>query len=68
MSLYFTVFETVCLFTATFITNFLILDGKSNYLEGALLCAAYAIVALGAWYYPNTAMQSVIGGNSGAGE
>jgi Ca2+:H+ antiporter len=34
MSLYFTLFETVSLFVSAFIVNFLVLDGRSNYLEG----------------------------------
>lgn len=53
MSLYFTLFETVCLFVSAFIVNFLVLDGRSNYLEGALLCATYTIIGLVAFYYPN---------------
>jgi Ca2+:H+ antiporter len=53
MSLYFTLFETVCLFVSAFIVNFLVLDGRSNYLEGALLCATYTIIGVVAFYYPN---------------
>lgn len=68
MSLYFTLFETAALFSSTFIINFLILDGRSNYLEGALLCAAYCIVALSAWYYPEGELQEVVSGlAAGAG-
>ncbi|CAJ2500459.1 Uu.00g033120.m01.CDS01 [Anthostomella pinea] len=52
MTLYFTLFETVCLFVSAFIINFLILDGRSNYLEGALLCATYVIIAIIAFFYP----------------
>ena len=52
MTLYFTLFETVCLFVSAFIVNFLVLDGRSNYLEGALLCTTYVIIALVAFYYP----------------
>lgn len=63
MSLYFTLFETVSLFVSCFIVNFLVLDGRSNYLEGALLCAAYVIIAVAAFFYPSTAEQSVLGGN-----
>jgi Ca2+:H+ antiporter len=44
MSLYFNLFETASLFVSTFIVNFLVLDGRSNYLEGALLCACYVII------------------------
>lgn len=45
MSLYFNLFETVSLFVAVFVVNFLVLDGRSNYLEGVLLMAAYIIIA-----------------------
>lgn len=45
MPLYFTLFETVTLFVATLVVNFLVLDGRSNYLEGALLCSCYFIIA-----------------------
>lgn len=45
MSLYFNIFETVSLFVTAFVINFLILDGRSNYLEGSLLIAAYVIIA-----------------------
>ncbi|KAK1984075.1 calcium/proton exchanger [Colletotrichum cereale] len=61
MSLYFTLFETVCLFVSTFIVNFLVLDGRSNYLEGALLCATYIIIALVAFFYPNMNEASSMG-------
>ncbi|EPE09592.1 ca2+ h+-exchanging protein [Ophiostoma piceae UAMH 11346] len=52
MTLYFTLFETVCLFVSAFIVNFLVLDGRSNYLEGALLCSTYVIIGLVAFFYP----------------
>jgi Ca2+:H+ antiporter len=45
MTLYFNLFETVSLFATAFVVNFLVLDGKSNYLEGVLLIAAYIIIA-----------------------
>ncbi|KFY33693.1 hypothetical protein V494_07406 [Pseudogymnoascus sp. VKM F-4513 (FW-928)] len=67
MSLYFTLFETVCLFVSAFIVNFLVLDGRSNYLEGALLCAAYVIIAVAAFFYPALKDQSLLGGNTAAG-
>ena len=66
MSLYFTLFETVSLFVSAFIVNFLVLDGRSNYLEGALLCAAYVIIAVAAFFYPSVEDQSNLGGNSEA--
>lgn len=61
MTLYFTLFETVCLFVSTFIINFLILDGRSNYLEGALLCATYVIIAVVAFFYPEGDAAGALG-------
>ena len=66
MSLYFTLFETMTLFVSAFIVNFLVLDGRSNYLEGALLMAAYTIIAVAAFFYPDVSQQSSVGG-AGAG-
>ncbi|GIJ88268.1 hypothetical protein Asppvi_007187 [Aspergillus pseudoviridinutans] len=54
MSLYFTLFETICLFVTAFVVNFLVLDGRSNYLEGALLIAAYVIIGVAAFFYPGS--------------
>jgi Ca2+:H+ antiporter len=45
MTLFFNIFETISLFVTTFVVNFLILDGRSNYMEGALLMSAYVIIA-----------------------
>jgi Ca2+:H+ antiporter len=45
MTLFFNIFETISLFVTTFVVNFLILDGRSNYMAGALLMSAYVIIA-----------------------
>lgn len=68
MSLYFSLFETISLFVSAFIVNFLVLDGRSNYLEGALLIAAYVIIALAAFFYPDSGEQSTIGGADAVGK
>jgi Ca2+:H+ antiporter len=65
MSLYFSLFETISLFASAFIVNFLLIDGRSNYLEGALLMAAYVIIALAAFFYP-TCNLSVASGPADA--
>ncbi|CAK7267952.1 hypothetical protein SEPCBS57363_002854 [Sporothrix epigloea] len=65
MSLYFTLFETVSMFVSAFIVNFLVLDGRSNYLEGALLCAAYVIIAVAAFFYPGSDAANSLGGGTG---
>ncbi|OOF91398.1 hypothetical protein ASPCADRAFT_211214 [Aspergillus carbonarius ITEM 5010] len=62
MSLYFTLFETICLFVTAFVVNFLVLDGRSNYLEGSLLIAAYVIISVAAFYYPDSGQSSTTAG------
>ena len=37
MSLYFQTFETVVFFVSTYLVYYVVQDGKSNYLEGAML-------------------------------
>ncbi|CAG8704544.1 5257_t:CDS:2 [Acaulospora morrowiae] len=55
MSLYFHTFETVLLFISVFITSYLIQDGKSNWLEGSMLLATYAIISVAFFLYPDVA-------------
>ncbi|KAL1963249.1 hypothetical protein VTN77DRAFT_8574 [Rasamsonia byssochlamydoides] len=62
MSLYFSLFETISLFASAFIVNYLMLDGRSNYLEGALLIAAYIIIAVAAFFYPSCENTSTANG------
>ncbi|CUM63155.1 uncharacterized protein PRCAT00000722001 [Priceomyces carsonii] len=57
MSLYFSTFETLVLFVSVFITNLVILDGESNWLEGAMLLSSYLIIALAFFYYPDSALE-----------
>jgi Ca2+:H+ antiporter len=65
MSLFFTLFETVTLFVSTFVVNFLVLDGRSNYLEGVLLTASYIIIAVAAFFFPDGEDQNrVVSGPS----
>lgn len=51
MSLLFDTFETICLVVGIIIVNFAITDGRTNYLEGAVLMAAYVCIALVCWFY-----------------
>ncbi|KAG8626830.1 hypothetical protein KVT40_005775 [Elsinoe batatas] len=64
MTLFFNLFETLAIFVTVFVVNFLVLDGRSNYLEGSLLCAAYTIIAVASFYYPDEEGQSTIVGGS----
>ncbi|KAI9229422.1 MAG: Sodium/calcium exchanger protein-domain-containing protein [Piptocephalis tieghemiana] len=54
MTLFFTTFDTILLFLSILIANYLLQDGKSNWLEGAMLLISYAIVAVAVFYYPDT--------------
>ncbi|ORX76721.1 calcium/proton exchanger [Anaeromyces robustus] len=49
LSLVFNLFETVIIFVSVLIVNQLINDGKSNWLEGAMLLSAYSIIAIAYW-------------------
>ncbi|KAI5291970.1 hypothetical protein KEM55_008241, partial [Ascosphaera atra] len=62
MSLYFTLFETVSLFVSAFMVNYLVMDGRTNYLEGALLISTYVIIAVAAFFYPECRDQSPASG------
>lgn len=55
MSLYFSMYETAVIFVSVFITNSLILDGSSNWLEGVLLVATYFIIAISFFLLPDSA-------------
>ncbi|KZF24884.1 vacuolar H+/Ca2+ exchanger [Xylona heveae TC161] len=63
MTLHFQTFETVVFFLSVLVTNYLIQDGKSNYLEGAMLLGTYIIIALAFYIYPDDApdIGSLIG-------
>ncbi|KAI9306238.1 calcium/proton exchanger [Cunninghamella echinulata] len=59
MSLYFNIYETAVLFIAVVMVNYLIMDGKSNWLEGLMLFAIYIIIAISFYYYPDTASGQI---------
>ena len=50
MGLRFGLFETITCLVAVLITNFIIQDGESNWLEGAMLLATYIIIAMAFLY------------------
>ncbi|CAM0135926.1 hypothetical protein VKS41_001633 [Umbelopsis sp. WA50703] len=52
MSLYFNMFETAVMLIAVLMVNYLIMDGKSNWLEGLMLFCVYIIIAISIYYYP----------------
>jgi Ca2+:H+ antiporter len=52
MDLNFNPFELVAVFVAVLITNSISSDGKSNWLEGTLLLAAYALLGFAFYFHP----------------
>ncbi|RDL39905.1 putative Ca2+-transport (H+ exchange) protein [Venustampulla echinocandica] len=52
MNLSFDGFQVTVLFVAVLVVNYLIMDGKSHYLEGMLLQCLYLIIAVCAYHYP----------------
>ncbi|TAQ90115.1 hypothetical protein B7494_g1579 [Chlorociboria aeruginascens] len=53
MTLSFDSLQVVVIFIAALLVTYIIGDGRSNYLEGALLQCLYVIIALCAWYQPS---------------
>ncbi|KFX95633.1 hypothetical protein V490_03749 [Pseudogymnoascus sp. VKM F-3557] len=53
MTLHFETFETVVFFLSVLVVSYVIADGKSNYLEGAMLLGLYFIIALAFLVYPD---------------
>uniref|UniRef100_A0A0W0FF66 Vacuolar calcium ion transporter n=1 Tax=Moniliophthora roreri TaxID=221103 RepID=A0A0W0FF66_MONRR len=49
LTLFFANFETITFFASVFLTNTLIQDGKSNYMEGLMLITLYLVIALAFW-------------------
>lgn len=58
MDLNFEIFMIVLLVLAIIVVGNFLRDGKSNYLEGALLILVYIIIAVTTWYYPNASEGS----------
>jgi Ca2+:H+ antiporter len=55
MTLHFEGFETVIFFLSVLVVNYLIQDGRSNYLEGAMCIGTYFIIAVAFYVYPSDA-------------
>ena len=52
MNLIFTTFELITIVLSVFMANLVTQDGESNWLEGLQLLLAYAIMAVGFFFYP----------------
>lgn len=58
LTLYFSLFETLSVFATVLIVTYLVIDGRSNYLEGVLLIAAYVLIAIASAFYPAAADEA----------
>ncbi|THH09302.1 hypothetical protein EW145_g2120 [Phellinidium pouzarii] len=45
-------FESVTMFLAVLTVNYVVADGKSNWLEGMILMCLYVIIGVSFWFYP----------------
>jgi len=49
----FEIFQVAVIFVSVIMANYLIMDGKSNWMEGVMLLGVYTIVAISYWLYPD---------------
>ncbi|KAL2187505.1 Calcium/proton exchanger [Thermothelomyces heterothallicus CBS 203.75] len=59
MTLHFETFETIAFALSVLVVTYTVQDGKSNYLEGAMLLGLYIIIALAFWVSPTDALGKI---------
>ena len=64
VSLNFEIFDAIVLILAIIVVGNFLRDEKSDYLEGALCVMVYALIATGAFYYPNPRENSAGAGTA----
>ncbi|KIJ12812.1 hypothetical protein PAXINDRAFT_14377 [Paxillus involutus ATCC 200175] len=57
LTLLFDPFQSIVLFLSVLTVNYVVQDGKSNWLEGMILMCLYLILCVTFWYYPGTTPQ-----------
>ncbi|KAJ7104214.1 Sodium/calcium exchanger protein-domain-containing protein [Mycena belliarum] len=55
LTMLFDPFESIALFLSVITVNYVVQDGKSNWLEGMILMCLYIILGTTFWFYPGTA-------------
>ncbi|KAJ9151111.1 Vacuolar calcium ion transporter [Pleurostoma richardsiae] len=60
MTLQFNTFETIVFALSVLVVTYTVQDGKSNYLEGAMLMGLYLIIAIAFYASPSGAMDDAI--------
>ncbi|KAG2347960.1 calcium/proton exchanger [Suillus weaverae] len=59
LTLLFDPLESIVLFLSVLTVNYVVQDGKSNWLEGMILICLYLILAVTFWFYPGTLLTGV---------
>ncbi|KAK1774066.1 Sodium/calcium exchanger protein-domain-containing protein [Copromyces sp. CBS 386.78] len=59
MTLHFETFETIAFALSVMVVTYTVQDGRSNYLEGAMLMGLYLIIALAFWASPVDALNKL---------
>ncbi|KAK3941616.1 Sodium/calcium exchanger protein-domain-containing protein [Diplogelasinospora grovesii] len=57
MTLHFETFETIAFALSVMVVTYTVQDGKSNYLEGAMLVGLYLIIAVAFWVSPSEVLD-----------
>ncbi|KAH8994882.1 Sodium/calcium exchanger protein-domain-containing protein [Lactarius akahatsu] len=61
LPLLFDPFESIVRLPAIHIMGYVVADGKSNWLEGAILICFYINIAVSFWFYPGSTYSSTLG-------
>ncbi|KZT59151.1 calcium/proton exchanger [Calocera cornea HHB12733] len=61
LTMLFDPFESVVLFLSVLTVNYVVADGRSNWLEGMILMNLYVIVAVAFWFYPGFNPSTTLG-------
>ncbi|KAK7690798.1 hypothetical protein QCA50_005898 [Cerrena zonata] len=61
LTLLFDPFESIVMFFSVLVVNYVVQDGKSNWLEGMILMCLYVILAVVFWYYPDCDLTMALG-------
>ncbi|ETW83026.1 hypothetical protein HETIRDRAFT_383078 [Heterobasidion irregulare TC 32-1] len=60
LALLFDPFESVVMYISVHTMGYVVADGKSNWLEGAILICLYMIIAVCFWFYPGSTFSSTL--------